>query len=96
MTGNQVIVTSPDELRVIIDAAVREAAVATRPVTWVRGKTLAAASGYSVKALDKKREDGTFTAGIHYKYDGTAIVYSVEAFNQWASSLPASRRTAQT
>jgi hypothetical protein len=67
-------------------------AIVIKPADYVLLKVAAAATGYSVRAIQRKIQEGVWREGAEWKRapDGHIMV-SMEGYRKWVESAPASR-----
>lgn len=54
---------------------------------FVRPLVMEAITGYSVKAMERKREEGKWVEGEQWiKAPDGNVLYSIEGYNKWATS----------
>lgn len=54
---------------------------------WVRPAVMEAITGYSMKAMERKREEGVWVDGEQWtKASDGNILYSIEGYNKWVTS----------
>ncbi len=57
-------------------------------IEWVRSNRLAALTGLSVKAIDRKRGRDIWKEGTHFQRRDGGVYYSIKAYNAWANGRP--------
>lgn len=57
--------------------------VAVAPSRYVRIPLAATVTGLTVKAIEKKIEDGVWLEGIQYKRKGREIYIDLKGYEQW-------------
>lgn len=60
------------------------------PIEWIRKEKFCEISGITLKAVNKKIENGNWLRGKHYKTgpDGKHYI-NLEAYNEWVASSAA-------
>ena len=62
------------------------AAIYVTPARRCLGVVASAALGYTPKALDRKREEGYWTQGVHwFKAPDGRVFYDMEAIDKWVA-----------